>query len=287
MADNEKNALKVKDSASKRDHTPESLAIANIRSAAIIALLVLVVTIIFDLQMIARQEDFEERQSEIQRLFTEQQDEKWEEFEDRQFSLMQEAEETRHANAIRSEDIRHVRETTRNDTWIRNFQNIDISNGNFNGLDFGCIQSDRPCANFSLADLSGTSFAGADLSGSAITGSRLWRAELNNAKLKGVDFTDSELILAGLSGADFAGANLLNADLSGSRLYGANLAKTNHLETANLAETCYDETTIWPKGFVPPPPTDNILLCSERILLQGDYPDDNFFEHDTVYGHYE
>ena len=146
-------------------------------------------------------------------------------------------------------------------------------------------------ANLSEADLSGANLSeanliGANLSEANLIGANLRRVDLKEANLKGADLSlsnlsEADLFLtnlreanlsgANLSGADLFKTNLLGADLSGANLSGAvlsraflweadlsgaNLSEANPSE-ANLMDIRYNEKTVWPEGFDPPPSRDD------------------------------
>lgn len=77
-------------------------------------------------------------------------------------------------------------------------------------------------------------FPAANLEGIALRGKILSSANLYKSNLKNADFRDSILM----------GANLKKSDLRGCNLKGANLAN------AELKGATYDESTIWPVGFL-------------------------------------
>jgi hypothetical protein len=103
-----------------------------------------------------------------------------------------------------------------------------------------------------FTDLRGASLTGADLHnailiGATLGGADLSQAKLNSARISGcrcqkADFRDADLRDADLRGADLAGADLLGANLEGALL-----------ADAKLTDIYYDTTTIWPRGFQPPP----------------------------------
>jgi len=127
-------------------------------------------------------------------------------------------------------------------------------------------------ADLSEADLSGAFLHGADLSGANLIEARLSRANLSNAnlsnaKLRYVDLIEARLRDANLSNANLTSAALWGANLRGANLYGANLSgadfKGANLKGANLygaklrdvytSWMKYDSSTLWPRGFTPPP----------------------------------
>ena len=83
----------------------------------------------------------------------------------------------------------------------------------------------------------------ANLRGAYLTGAYLTNANLTGADLTGADLTGADLTSANLTGANLTGAYLERANLKGAKLVGANLEGVK-----------YDDDTIWPAGFTPPPP---------------------------------
>ena len=75
----------------------------------------------------------------------------------------------------------------------------------------------------------------------------LFRANLKGANLSGMGLSDCFLAGANLVGANLRDANLLESNLTGADLTGADLTG------AELEGVIYDNSTIWPEGFTPPP----------------------------------
>jgi hypothetical protein len=101
-------------------------------------------------------------------------------------------------------------------------------------------------ANLRQASLVGTQLQGANLSQGHLEAASLVWADLEGANLK----------YAHLQDASLSGAYLKNADLTGAYLHGADLASEAGnavLAEANLTRVRYDDDTIWPEGFRPPP----------------------------------
>jgi uncharacterized protein YjbI with pentapeptide repeats len=99
--------------------------------------------------------------------------------------------------------------------------------------------SDTPVKPFSGLNLNGAVLAGLDLGcATPPTGC----TDLSGANLEGAD----------LSGANLRAAKLTDADLSGANLRAAKLTDAD-LSSADLGGGCYDDSTIWPAGFTPPP----------------------------------
>jgi len=118
--------------------------------------------------------------------------------------------------------------------------------------------------NFGFASLIGISGCKADLGGSVFTEARLTRADLTDADLydsdlRGVDLRDAVLRGARLTNADLTGADLRGADLRNSILIRTQICSVDLsgalLQGADLEAIDYDDSTIWPEGFEPPPPT--------------------------------
>ena len=89
------------------------------------------------------------------------------------------------------------------------------------------------CRNVDLRglDLFYANFQGADLSG----------ANLSGMDLTGSDFTDANLTGANLTGAILDYALFFNANLTNAKL-----------TRVSMESVVWDDTTIWPTGFVPP-----------------------------------
>ena len=83
----------------------------------------------------------------------------------------------------------------------------------------------------------GTNLVGADLMGANLTG----------ANLTGANLTEADLARANLAGADLVGANLERAFLEGAELTGS-----------ELWDATYNNETVWPEGFAPPPQAINV-----------------------------
>lgn len=89
-------------------------------------------------------------------------------------------------------------------------------------------------------------FAGARLIGARLRGSNLFSAKLPGACLKKADLYGANL--QGVTGR----ADLRQADLRDADLRGADLGKAR-LRGADLAGAIYNDKTVWPKRFTPPP----------------------------------
>jgi uncharacterized protein YjbI with pentapeptide repeats len=147
--------------------------------------------------------------------------------------------------------------------------------------------------------LAGAQFGGAVLTGADLRESELQGADFTEADLRGADLGKSELSGARFFAADLAGAQLLrqglssvddevpvdtfeNADLTyakvlgfrieslgdltlhGTQLYGSDLsAVPPEVLRKGVKDVCYDDTTVWPTGYTPPP------SASERDCTRG------------------
>ena len=91
-------------------------------------------------------------------------------------------------------------------------------------------------------------------------------ADCRNVDLRGLDlfyanFQGADLTGANLSGMDLTGANFSDANLTGANLIGATLDYAYFFNTVltnakmtrvSIEGIVWDDTTIWPTGFVPP-----------------------------------
>ena len=95
-----------------------------------------------------------------------------------------------------------------------------------------------------------------------LKGAHLEYADLKDAHLEGADLTGAHLEYADLRNAHLIGAHLIGAHLEGAHLEYAHLEGA-HLERAHLTGAYlmgaylkgvnYDDDTLWPAGFTPPP----------------------------------
>jgi len=128
--------------------------------------------------------------------------------------------------------------------------------------------------NLKVADLRGAQLKSGNLKDAKLLGANLTGADMTKADLSGgifdsdwdrecvTDLSDANLVEANLQGAflegtDLRNANLSKADLRKASMNGANLCRANledaNLEDVNLQDCIYDEETVWPKNFTPPP----------------------------------
>ena len=107
------------------------------------------------------------------------------------------------------------------------------------------------------ADLTRADLTRADLTGAYLTSADLIDAKLIDAKLIDADLRYANLTRADLTRADLTGAKLIDTDLIGADLTGAKLTRANLtraiLTRADLEGITYNDKTIWPEGFTPPP----------------------------------
>ena len=133
-------------------------------------------------------------------------------------------------------------------------------------------------ASLQEADLRGADLQGANLWGANLQEANLWGANLQGAMLRGANLQgaklweanlqEADLRSANLPGARLRGANLQEAVLRGASLQGAHLWGTNlqgaKLEEADLQGIRYNNATIWPDGFAPPPEAVNVDAETEK-----------------------
>lgn len=91
-----------------------------------------------------------------------------------------------------------------------------------------------------------------NLSYALLIGSNLSTAYCNQAVLEGADLETTNLSYADLESASLVDANLRSANLSGADLRGANLTGAV-LRDTDLTGILYNASTVWPRGFSPPP----------------------------------
>ncbi len=142
---------------------------------------------------------------------------------------------------------------------IGSFPLADLANKKLDELDLDRLD-------FEQAKFDGASLVGAQLRFSSYRKSSFRNANLSRlrgigSKFDDCDFTGANLREAGLENASLARANLTKADLSGAdlarvNLIGANLtnAKLSAKQTgaADFSMALFDDTTVFPKGFVIP-----------------------------------
>ncbi|MEU6191921.1 pentapeptide repeat-containing protein [Nocardia sp. NPDC047038] len=115
-------------------------------------------------------------------------------------------------------------------------------------------------ANLQGADLSGANLGFANLSNSRLDGVNLSALNGRGANLSHATLHDTSLRGANLSHADF-----FMADLSFAHLEGANLADTDLNDLLSTDHLTYDDKTVWPKGYKPPPSDSRpVIQYSER-----------------------
>lgn len=122
---------------------------------------------------------------------------------------------------------------------------VTVTNTDFRGADLSGAVIDSSTivdTRFDSADLRGmvlgdtdvgrTSFEGADLSGAVFDSGELNEVGFRNADLNGASFRSTSLEHVDLSGADLTGVDLSGVGVAGVK---------------------YDDRTVWPVGFTPPP----------------------------------
>lgn len=183
--------------------------------------------------------------------------------------------------AQRRDDLRFVREVAAAPgAAARPFDGLDLTEANIAGLPLGC---DAPpaldCASFVRTTLTQASFVGADLRGARFQVSYAESASFAYADLRRAYFDTSDLASANFEQADLRGAifgdslvyddgeepSFRHADLRGTRfaietstsVEGAvrfsDLILATSLGEFGFDGSCWDEATVWPAGFEPPP----------------------------------
>ncbi|MCH9729840.1 MAG: pentapeptide repeat-containing protein [Actinomycetia bacterium] len=154
----------------------------------------------------------------------------------------------------RISDLNFVRFKSSGSYQDRPFRAFDLNGMNLAGLELRG-------ANFVEANLGGANLTGIDLRQQNATPvapgqpaiptvrTLLSGANLCNAVLTGANLQYAFLINANLTGADLTFARLRGAVLNGSDLSGA----TMPAEAGYLDGIYYDDSTVWPEGFQPPP----------------------------------
>jgi hypothetical protein len=107
-------------------------------------------------------------------------------------------------------------------------------------------------ADLSYATLVDTNLTQGLLDNANLTGATLIQANLTRAFLLDANLTSASLLYANLTKAILVNANLSNADLRYADLTGADLTGAD-LASADLKGVYFEDSTVWPQGFTPPP----------------------------------
>jgi uncharacterized protein YjbI with pentapeptide repeats len=94
---------------------------------------------------------------------------------------------------------------------------------------------------------------GASLEQGNLLGANLEWANLFQSNLKNANLSRANLQHATLTEANLEGAYIANANLDSTFLNGANLRNIKGLTQEQIANSYWDETTVLPEGFEPPP----------------------------------
>lgn len=154
----------------------------------------------------------------------------------------------------RTSDLQFVRDRSSEWYQARPFRQFDLRGMNLAGLELRG-------ANFAQANLSGVNLTGTVLRPQTGTPEAPGRPAVPSVQvlLQGVNLCHAVLTGADLRGSYLSNANLTGADLSFTRLQGAALNGTDlskatlPSDISYLADIYYDDNTIWPEGFQPPP----------------------------------
>ncbi|WP_319437667.1 pentapeptide repeat-containing protein [Mycobacterium sp. RTGN5] len=163
----------------------------------------------------------------------------------------------------------------------RPFRQFDLKGMNLAGLQL-------KGANLVQADLTGANLAGTDLSADpaipaapdapAVAGHPAFLQGVNlcHAVLTGANFTTAYLVNANLTGVDLTTTRLNGAVLNGADLSQAVLPSDAGGKDRFLKGVHYDQNTVWPKDFQPPPAgtDDRFKFLSDPVnqALYGNVP---------------
>jgi uncharacterized protein YjbI with pentapeptide repeats len=185
-----------------------------------------------------------------------------------------------------------------------NLKNTNLMGTNFTKATFHEVsleEAELTGADLTNASLYRADLSGSDLTGIKLNDAYMVQADLSGSQLGGADLRGAVLYEANLSGADFAGSTYVDAmraiaeaaaaaerameaadrdrdgvpnergfnaedlDRDGIPSETSDLATRSPDELAQVSTACFDETTLWPKGFTPPPMTSG--ACSEINLF--------------------
>ncbi len=132
---------------------------------------------------------------------------------------------------------------------------LTVRDVNLEGLDIGGFD-------FQKANIYDVSFRNGNLSGSNFKKARLENINAVNTVFVDTDFSGGSLkgdfTSVNFSGSTFQNVNFnasifINADFSGANIKGANFSqvKLSNFKGVNLKDAIFDESTIWPTGFLP------------------------------------
>jgi len=183
--------------------------------------------------------------------------------------------------AGRLSNLQFVRDRSSASYQPRPFRSFDLK-----GVDLAGLQLKG--AILVGADLTGANLAGTDLSVEppapaapekpAFVGQPAFLQGVNlcHTMLAGANFTTAYLVNANLQGVDLTTTRLNGAVLNGADLSGAKLPNDDAGKDKFLKGVHYDQNTIWPKDFQPPPAgtDDRFKFLSDPVsqALYGNVP---------------
>jgi hypothetical protein len=183
--------------------------------------------------------------------------------------------------ASRVDNVRFVRDRSSVGYQPRPFRQFDLQ-----GVDLAGLQLKG--ANLVQADLTGANLAGTDLSVEPPTPATpekpafvgqpafLQGVNLCHTVLTGANFTTAYLVNANLTGVDLTTTRLNGAVLNGADLSEAKLPSDDAGKDKFLKGVHYDQNTVWPKDFQPPPAgtDDRFKFLSDQVndALYGNIP---------------
>ncbi|MET8423832.1 pentapeptide repeat-containing protein [Nocardia sp. NPDC004860] len=124
--------------------------------------------------------------------------------------------------------------------------------------------TDLQGARVDFANLQGADLSGANLGFANLSHSRLDGVNLSTPNGRGANLSHATLHDTSLRGANLSGADLFMADLSFAHLEGANLANADLHQLSSTDHLTYDDKTVWPKGYTPPPSDSSPVIQSSQ-----------------------
>lgn len=183
--------------------------------------------------------------------------------------------------ASRLDNVRFVRDRSSVEYQPRPFRQFDLQ-----GVDLAGLQLKG--SNLVQADLTGANLAGTDLAVEPPTPATpekpafagqpafLQGVNLCRAVLTGANFTTAYLVNANLTGVDLTTTRLNGAVLNGADLSEAKLPNDDAGKDMFLKGVHYDQNTVWPRDFQPPPSgtDDRFKFLSNPVneALYGNIP---------------
>lgn len=145
-----------------------------------------------------------------------------------------------------------------------NFKNADLSNSTLTTtalLNSNFENTNLSNSEFNNSDLSNSSFLESNLTNAVFgVGTNLTQTVFENANLNGVNFSGNNGLIqtvfknSDLRNANFGpGTGFLQTEMNGVDLRGAVFSDALDISGVTFTNILYDETTVWPSWFTPPP----------------------------------